>query len=315
MSVFEEGAEISQTPAEEWQEVFNQSGLKLTSQIMRELLSPGPGALMDVEAALYFTSGQLIFHHRASKGSEKIGGEHFKCVSPQQVANAFATQTLDTGWLPPGVVRWGKNKKGQDWLVKLIPAAVHVLTLTRLKLADRKLAGDEDTRTIRVPLPPLVFGGSGNRYFVWALNGLEGSLAPDGSLDGNAPLYTAPLPNVYDNTSICFGQNNPPAASWDTIERVWRLFISDAPYNADLSRNKSQTHPEDVRAQLLALADQYEASQTGKDAKTTRNRKRNLHATSEGKLEYPLADLVQIINHYGQNLTLNDAVRRCLIGE
>jgi hypothetical protein len=277
----------------------------LSSPLLRELLSPGPGNLLDVKAALYFIEGQLILHYRQN------GGEYFKPVSAQAVASAFATQALDTGWLPPGIIRWGRNKQAKLWLVKLIPAQVHTLTLTHLRHA--KMAGEDDVRTIKVPLPPLLFAGVGTEYYVWALK-LSSSLAPDGSLDGNAIVYHAPLPNVYDSGRICFGQNTPPPADWNTIERTWRLFITDAPYNADLSNKKSKTYPKDVRAQLLALAEQYEAGRTA-----SRNRKQNLVKAPEG-LEYPLSDLLPMTRHNyqdgkGEALTLNHVARSYLTHE
>jgi hypothetical protein len=68
-----------------------------------------------------------------------------------------------------------------------------------------------------------------------------------------APLYHAPMPNVYPFGDICFGSNTPPVLNDPfAIVAAWKLFI-ESPFNADLASGKSRSYPDDVRLLLLGL--------------------------------------------------------------
>jgi hypothetical protein len=121
-------------------------------------------------------------------------------------------------------------------------------------------------------------------------------------LTRQAKLYQAPVPNLYGDGKVCFGQNKPPQAGWETIDKVWKLFIEEAPFNADLTRDKSAKHPADIRKQLIDVA-----------KKAEKNKFNGL--VDGGGVEYPVADLVPVdagrINTKA-GLTLNEAVKRFL---
>lgn len=251
-----------------------------------------PRGLMSVQAELLFLEGQLVYHWRDAP--EKGGGEHFKFVSPDQAARAFQQQAVDTGWLPQGLVRWGSSPAG-SWLVKFIPPQYHTLTFTALNMEHFKELGEvkKDLAQVTVPLPALIFAGTGETYFVWAIKGKL--------FDARAKLYHAPVPNLYGDGKVCFGQNKPPQAGWESIEKTWKLFIEETPFNADLTRDKSVKHPADIRKQLIAVAKQAE--------KASKNA-----LAGGGGIEYPASDLVPLEGRINAKagLTLDEAVKRFL---
>lgn len=248
---------------------------------------------MAVQAELLFLEGQLVYHWRDPE--EKGGGEHFKFVSLQQASRAFQQQSVDTGWLPSGLVRWGSTTAG-SWLVKFIPPGYHTLTLTTLDEAHFKELGEvkKNLVQIRVPLPAMIFAGTGDKYYVWAL---KGKLP-----DPEGKLYHAPLPNLYSDGKVCFGQNNPPPVSWETLDKTWKLFIEDAPFNADLSGGKSVEFATDIRKQLIAVS------------KLAEKASKKVGAGGGGGIEYPVADLVPYTSPQNSKagMTLNEAVERLL---
>jgi hypothetical protein len=158
-----------------------------------------------------------------------------KLISPTAVRQAFTHLPVDSGFLPPSIVRWGSGVAG-DWLVKFIapncyPISCHLV---------------EGTHALEIPLPGLIFMGFGNRYYVWAVKSR--------CFDANAPVFHVPLPNVSHDGVICFGSNSVPPASSETLEQTWQLFLN-SPFNGDSASGKSKSHPDDVRSHLVALHD------------------------------------------------------------
>ena len=133
--------------------------------------------------------------------------------------------------------------------VKFIPPGKHTLRLST--------GNPSQPLVVPVPLPGLVFagvntslGGTQATYYVWAIQEAE--------FDPAATLYHAPLTNVYEEGRICFGENHPPAAARETIDRAWHLFI-DSLFTGEMAGGRSRQYAQDVRRQLLALeqADRY----------------------------------------------------------
>jgi hypothetical protein len=60
-------------------------------------------------------------------------------------------------------------------------------------------------------------------------------------------LYHAPCPNVHTHGGICQGNTPFPICSPRDIQTALTLFMEGSLFNADLSRGKCQSHPEDVR--------------------------------------------------------------------
>jgi hypothetical protein len=67
---------------------------------------------------------------------------------------------------------------------------------------------------------------------------------------GWAPLYHAPMPNVYPCRDICF-MNTPPVLNILVIAAAWTLFV-ESPFSADLASGKSLVSRR--RASALAQA-------------------------------------------------------------
>ena len=67
-------------------------------------------------------------------------------------------------------------------------------------------------------------------------------------------LYHAPCPNVHTHGGICQGNTPFPICSPRDIQTALTLFMEGSLFNADLSRGKCRSYPEDVR-QLWAELD------------------------------------------------------------
>lgn len=212
--------------------------------------------------SLKFFNGQFLFEFHDE------GGTHKKFVSPAAVRQAFAGQSFDSGWLTHNVIRCGASVTGEWAVMEIAPSVRSIL------LDD---GGKKGVRRISVPLPRLLMFGIASTWYVWALR--------EKSLLAKAEVFAAPLPNVHQNGSICFGKNKPPKASGFSIDKAWDLFIT-SPFNGDLAGQKSAKH-KDIRTGLVQLA---------KDKAT----------------EYPTQDLVKLRNHGSTTL---DVLIKSLTGE
>ena len=163
-----------------------------------------------------------------------------KALSVESINQAFADAPVTSGWLPAQAWHWGRGMTG-EWIVLLFPAEIHSLSL----INDLNEFPDGGVVEVKVPLPPLVFGGIGSCYYVWALG--KGELSPQ------AMAFHAPLPNVDADGKICFGKNELPIAASSTIVEAWQIFLA-TPFNDHIVQGKSQEHPDDVRQQLVAVS-------------------------------------------------------------
>ncbi len=182
---------------------------------------------LEEEAALLFTGGQYLFRWREGQAL------HSKFVSPAAVRSAFSAEPIDSGWMPPGVRRWGNGPNG-PWAVLFAPPARQTLSFVKL------MPGREDVAEMVIPLPGLVFVCAGASCYTWAI---KKEFSPE------AIVYHAPLPNVDESGRICFGANPLPGGD---ISRAWQLFL-DSPFNDHLINGKSLREPGDVRKLLVTL--------------------------------------------------------------
>ena len=188
----------------------------------------------DETAALLFICGdQYLFRYRV-----RDGGVAYKFVSSASVRAAFAEETIDTNWLPSNARRWGIGKHG-EWIVITYPPQRH-------RFSFEQEDGGEETTTLDVPMPPLAFFGYGQRYYLGAFK--------DAELKADTNLFAAPLPNIDANGAICFGGNVVPKASAKTIQEAWRIFL-ESPFTNHSVNGKSHKYPDDVREQLMRLAE------------------------------------------------------------
>jgi len=198
---------------------------------MNLMISPMSG---DETAALLFLCGdQYLFRYR-----NKDGSIAHKFISSAAVRAAFAEEPIETHWLPNNVKRWGIGKRG-EWIVITFPPQKHRFAF---------VTEDDERKTVslELPMPGLAFFGYEQRYHLWAFT--------DAELKGDTPLFAAPLPNVDANGAICFGSNLVPKASAKTIEEAWRIFVT-SPFTNHSVNGKSRQYPNDVRRQLIRLAE------------------------------------------------------------
>ncbi|HMX30015.1 MAG TPA: hypothetical protein PKC13_30815 [Blastocatellia bacterium] len=189
---------------------------------LKSQLRPPGGAT----AALYFLEGEYCFQSADESGLME------KFISPASVRAAFAKESLDSGWLPPGVNRYGSGAKG-DWMVRWHAPAVYAVRLADLK------------RPLLVPMPSLVWIGQRHNYFIFA--------AKEGAFTPNATLYYAPLANVNSSGLICFGRNPHPDVAQGGFDAAWWTFW-EAPFNNDHSTGKSRVAPNGINQYLKKLS-------------------------------------------------------------
>ncbi len=211
----------------------------VTSQTVETLL--GASAARHV---LYLLDGQYLYQSQAEDGSIR-----YKFLSPQAVRLAFSHEPVDSGWLNPGICRWGYNRLGQ-WAIMFIPPAVHTLWLPTAWVISNMPGPVESPGTgegllaAQVPLPGLIFAGAGRHYYLWAVKSRE--------FNSKLTLFHAPLPNVYENGQICWGSNQVGPVTPQNLKEIWQLFIS-SPFNTHLSASKSKRYGTNILDQLANL--------------------------------------------------------------
>lgn len=197
-----------------------------------------------------FREGQYVFCM-----TNEAGGLVERFVSPAAVRQAFTNLPVESGWLPPGIARWGNGIIG-EWAVAFIPPAVHELEITRETAGiEATAAGDvmpgtpvvtnQEVDHLRVPLPGLVWFGIGTHYHIWAVK--------TETLQPHQEIYRVPLPNVYQDGSICWGQVKPERMTAVTLSKAYDLLMS-ATFTNHLTAGKSKREREDVRIVLRDLA-------------------------------------------------------------
>lgn len=175
----------------------------------------------EILAHLLFLRGQYLLVYKEGESTT------YKFVSPAALREAFVAEPIDSDYLPPNTVRWGRCHKG-EWLVQFYPPQRYQIFL--------------ENTTLTVPMPALVFAGCDRLYWIWAVK----------EFDPNSQLFHAPLPNVMEDGSICFGENSPPQCSPTAIMQAWKLFWN-SPFNNHLVQGKSKSHPQNVRSHLQKL--------------------------------------------------------------
>lgn len=183
----------------------------------------------EATAAVFFCPGQLYF------AQLRDSMQSIKPISANTFKLAGSEVEIDTGWLPPHVVRCGEGPRGAVVMSYMRPERREILV---------HFKGTEPTK-LQLPLPGLILAGCGQSYRVFALR--EPDFRP------SAKLFHAPLPNIDANGKLCFGRNKVPQASPQTMGEVWQLFF-DSPFNADQMQNKSAANMEDVRKSLRRVA-------------------------------------------------------------
>lgn len=208
----------------------NSANSILSSEIIQAVLADPPRKSSAIQAELLFLDGYYIFH---SRDKNLPVTDIYKCVSPAALRTAFSHESIDTGWMQPGIVRYGTGSMG-TYLIKFIPSATHLLNC-------------DEVGTLKISLPAMIFMGIETKYWVWTIKSK--------TLDPKAFAFHTPLPNIYNSGQVCWGVNEPPDTSPQTIDIAWNLFISSL-FTSHLAIGKSKSHSDDVRQQLLKLHQQ-----------------------------------------------------------
>lgn len=145
-------------------------------------------------------------------------------VSVHDVVTACTKVECGSGLLPANALFW-KQQSNQSLLGIYVPA--------------RRWHVQIEERSYHVPMPPFVFVGFGATYQIFAVKKRQ--------LSQTAPLYHVPCPNVHTTGTVCQGNTLFPNCSPQTIQQACQLFLEGSLFNADLSRGKCHSYPEDVR--------------------------------------------------------------------
>lgn len=159
-------------------------------------------------------------------------------VSPEDVASALSkTVVFDSGLL------------GGNTICVRTEGARHTVVEHRPpQKTPLWLEGSEDT--LRVPLPGLLLirtttGGRDPQYQVYAVEARPASYG--------APLYHAPLPNIFNSGSICWGTVAKVSAkrlAGNDLSADWAQLLS-TPFGSHSVSGKCASHRDDVRKLYL----------------------------------------------------------------
>ena len=164
-------------------------------------------------------------------------------VDPAQVAVALATKvSFDTGLL-----------SGDTLLIRTEGVKKTVVEYRKGQKTGVYLEGSEIA--LRVPLPPLVMIRTTTEdrhpnYSVYAVRRKPKSL--------DVELFHAPLPNVFNSASICWGtvqRVSDTALSGVSLAEDWHQLLG-SPFGDHACSGKSKSHRSDIRKKLIELEQQ-----------------------------------------------------------
>jgi hypothetical protein len=161
-------------------------------------------------------------------------------VDPAQIALALAAKvTFDTGLLSTETLLVRQNG------VKRLVVEYRAPQKTGLYL-------EGSDRPLRVPLPPLLLirvtsEDKNPQYQVYAAKVRPTKL--------DTPLFHAPLPNIFNSGSICWGsvrRVSDAALQGNSLVADWDLLLG-SPFGDHACAAKSRSHPQDIRQKLIDL--------------------------------------------------------------
>ena len=161
-------------------------------------------------------------------------------VDPAQVALALAAKvTFDTGLI-----------SGDTLLVRQEGVSKTVVAYRKAQMTGVYLDGSEVA--LRVPLPPLVMIRTTSEdrspnYAVYAVKRRPAAL--------DTALFHAPLPNVFNSGSICWGtvqRVSDTALTGASLTEDWAQLLGSS-FGDHACNGKSRSHPHDIRQKLIEL--------------------------------------------------------------
>lgn len=159
-----------------------------------EVISNSP--LVDGDAEIRFTGGSIIYRVK------RDGHQQIKGLSPQSLRQAFATAPIDSGWHSAHLVRNGFSRDW--WGLEFYPPQIYCLQAWGEKY--------------KIPMPGLYWLGMGNSYYLLATDRRQHH--------PHNTLFYPPTSNIFDELTVCWGQNNPPPASAASLSEAWAMFWS-----------------------------------------------------------------------------------------
>jgi hypothetical protein len=155
--------------------------------------------------------------------------EQIKFVSNESLIEAFKSENFDTGWLQPGILRWGEVKKAK-WGIVYQPPKIHKFTI----------AEGKQEKNYKIPLPGLIFICSDREMKIGAVKENPYTISHPGKIE----LFIPPLPNVNTYLSTCLGgvELEPIKSGNNLINNVNHFFESR--FNAHLSAHRSKKNPD-----------------------------------------------------------------------
>ena len=181
----------------------------------------------DVQARLLFLrSDELLF-----QWNHETNNLQSKLIAHQDARIAFAKMEDDTGWLPDGILRVGRNSRGA-WVVYVAPPQVINIST-------------DQNESLKIPIPMSLFVGWEHRYYLFALRGK--------TFDADRAVYRAPYPNVYENGRICWGSHKVSVVTPDNIGRTWQFFFATT-FNEHIASGKTKTHSDNALDLLRELS-------------------------------------------------------------
>jgi len=160
-------------------------------------------------------------------------------VSVHDVVSACTRVEVSSGLLPANTLFW-KQRADQAVIGIYVPA--------RRWQVQCETANSSENQRYHLPMPPFVFIGSRTSYQIFAVKKRPKVGTGQGHRNSQTRLYHAPCPNVHPSGSICQGNTPFPICSPETIHQALQLFMEGSLFNADLSSNKCQSYPDDVRS-------------------------------------------------------------------
>ena len=161
-------------------------------------------------------------------------------VDPAQVAVALAAKvTFDTGLL-----------SGDTLLIRTEGVKKTVVEYRKGQKTGVYLEGSETA--LRIPLPPLLMIRTTSEdrnpnYAVYAVKRKPKSL--------DVALFQAPLPNVFNSGSICWGtvqRVSDTALLGASLTEDWAMLLG-SPFGDHACSGKSKSHRSDIRQKLIEL--------------------------------------------------------------
>ena len=161
-------------------------------------------------------------------------------VDPAQVAVALAAKvTFDTGLL-----------SGDTLLIRTEGVKKTVVEYRKGQKTGVYLEGTETA--LRIPLPPLLMIRTTSEdrnpnYAVYAVKRKPKSL--------DVALFQAPLPNVFNSGSICWGtvqRVSDTALLGASLTEDWAMLLG-SPFGDHACSGKSKSHRSDIRQKLIEL--------------------------------------------------------------